>query len=153
MTKLTVRIAKLNVNQDVDTTAFPDNVQAHVLAYGWTQILNDTISQYKGDDIKTNAKTRQEAVDAIKERLDDFAKGVTGRTRTSDPVTSEMRIIATAHARDKLRTDGVKSDAKDYSDKLMALRDAILANKDNEAVIRKAAEAIVTQKSAIAIKF
>lgn len=87
MTTHTIRVNKAAESFEVDFAKLPDASQAHVIAYGLRQLLNDAAA---------SANKGTASRDAVQKRLDNLMAGTLRAStgRTADPVAREAKSIA-----------------------------------------------------------
>lgn len=140
-----VNIGK-DIELDVDVSRFNAAVVDHVMYIGLRNILMDS---HAGDTREAHGDRYRE--EAEKTALDKLAAMYNGEirvagTRSSDPVKSQMRALAVAHAKKVLRASGRKfKDIK--SEEITAEANKILAK--NEEALRKVAEKMVKAAAAL----
>jgi len=74
MANITVYVAKLDRNVEIDFQSLPLASQEYIIHYGLTQSLNDKLAGFKATEMDDSAK-RAEAESKLEERLDDLKAG------------------------------------------------------------------------------
>lgn len=104
------------------------------------------LTEGEGEAVTSREFTPEEAQALVDEYLAGYEMGVRSvgeRAAPKDPVESEMRKIARQSASDLVKAKGFK--VKDVA--LDEIIDAILANEDNEKVIREQAKKVVAARN------
>lgn len=94
MSKVDIRIARLNRNESIDFDALPNASKDFVIVYGLKQLLNDSIVSGESDDERNGL---------LDKKLDKLLEGTLsirdGGTRETDPVAVELTKLATTKTR------------------------------------------------------
>lgn len=148
--EMSVNLKKIGQTLTVDPSAFPGNSREHIFAYGLRQLLNDSMSSHKAEDLVTD-KAKAAARKDADERLANLLAGTLRASRESDPIAAEARrmageIIDAALVRKYGNAKAVKG-AGDAVDRAALVRD--LLSGEHGPQLRADAKVVVDAKAGL----
>lgn len=94
MSKITVKIAKLNTTHTFDTELLPEASREYGMEYGLTQSINDSHASIARKNFETEAKFLEAVADRVRKRIEQILSGnVPGKSTPMDERTAKVKAL------------------------------------------------------------